>query len=144
MTRARTLIIVGLALLAATLYPPVRAALSAPSQIIQQQVAVCDPYTPTNCERPSGGSTETLSVSQVSVATSSTALVAARTGRMTLIITNITGTQLVYCTSAVTATTANGFSIPASPGASITLQYSGGLSCIAVTGAQTVSVTEIY
>lgn len=144
MTRARTLLLVGLALLAATLYPPVRAALSAPSQIIQQQVAVCDPYMPTNCERPAGGSTATLTVAQVSVTTGSTALVAARSGRRTLTISNITGTFPVYCTSAVTATAANGFAIAASVGATITLSYTGGLSCIAPGGAQTVSVTEIY
>lgn len=144
MTRARTLILVGLALLAATLYPPVRAALSAPSQVIAQQVAVCDPYNPTNCERPSGGSTANLTVTQVSVTTGSTALVAARAGRRTLTLSNITGTFPVYCTSAVTATAANGFAIAASVGATITLSYTGGLSCIAPGGAQTVSVTEIY
>lgn len=142
--RHHFLLAVGLALLAATVAPPVHRALSAPSQIIQQQVAVCDPYQPTNCERPAGGSTATLSVAQVSVTTGSTATVAARSGRRTLTLSNITGTFPVYCTSAVTATSANGFAIAASVGATTTLSYSGGLSCIAPGGAQTVSVTEIY
>lgn len=84
-----------------------------------------------------------LAVAQVSIATSSTLAVAARTARRAVTITNITGTQPVYCTSA-TATTANGQYIPAVAGANFTFPYTGVINCIASTGAQTVSVTETY
>jgi len=58
-------------------------------------------------------------------------------------ITNITGTQPIYCTSG-TATTANGQYIPGLAGANLTLPYAGVVNCIAVTSAQTISVAEVY
>jgi hypothetical protein len=84
-----------------------------------------------------------FATSQVSVATSSTVTVAARTGRRSVTITNITGTQPVYC-SGTTATTANGQYIPAVAGANFTVSTSAAINCIASTSAQTVSVAEAY
>lgn len=84
-----------------------------------------------------------FSTSQVSVATSSTATVAARTARRSVTITNVTGTQQVYC-SGTTATTANGQLIPAAVGANYTVSTAAAINCIAVSGAQTVSVAETF
>lgn len=91
----------------------------------------------------SPGGAPNLATSQVSVATSDTATVAARALRRSVTITNVTGTQQVYCSN-TTATTANGQLIPAVIGASWTVSTSAAIRCIAVTGAQTVSITEIY
>lgn len=84
-----------------------------------------------------------FATSQVSVTTSNTATVAARSGRRSVTITNITGTQPIYC-SGTTATTANGQYIPAVAGANFTVSTSAAINCIAVTSAQTVSVGEVY
>jgi len=88
------------------------------------------------------GSTN-LATAQVSITTASTQAVAARSGRRSVMITNITGTQPIYCTSG-TATTANGQYIPGLAGANLTLPYAGVVNCIAVTSAQTISVAEVY
>lgn len=91
----------------------------------------------------SSGGAPNLATSQVSVATSDTATVAARALRRSVTITNVTGTQQVYCSN-TTATTANGQLIPAVIGASWTVSTTAAIRCIAVTGAQTVSISEIY
>jgi len=84
-----------------------------------------------------------LATAQVSIATSSTLAVAARANRRAVTITNITGTQQIFC-SETTATLINGQLIPAVVGANFTFPYSGIINCIASTGAQTVSITETY
>lgn len=107
----------------------------------------CTPVStadPMPVDSSSGGATGTnFTTSQVSVATTSTATVAARTSRKSVTITNITGTQPVYC-SGDTATTANGQYIPAVAGASYTVSTTAAINCIASTSAQTVSVAEVY
>lgn len=87
--------------------------------------------------------TANFATSQVSVTTSSTSTVAARSGRRSVTITNITGTQPIYC-SGTTATTANGQYIPAVAGANYTVSTAAAINCIAVSSAQTVSVAEAY
>jgi len=89
-------------------------------------------------------SSSTLATKQVDVATTATQIVAARTGRNAITVTNKTGSQQVYVgpTSAVTATT--GQLLPAGVGASITLPYTGALFGIAVSATQTVTVAETY
>jgi len=84
-----------------------------------------------------------FATTQVSVTTSNTATVAARSGRRSVTITNITGTQPIYC-SGTTATTANGQYIPAVAGANYTVSTAAAINCIAVSSAQTVSVAEAY
>lgn len=84
-----------------------------------------------------------FTTSQVSVTTTSTLTVAARTSRKSVTITNITGTQPIYC-SGTTATTANGQYIPAVAGANYTVSTTAAVNCIASTSAQTVSVAETY
>lgn len=92
----------------------------------------------------SGGSGSTnFSTAQVSVATSNTATVAARAGRYSVTITNITGTQPIYCSGAI-ATVGNGQYIPAVAGANFTVSTSAAINCIASTSAQTVSIAEAY
>ena len=84
-----------------------------------------------------------LTTAQVSITTASTQAVAARAGRRAVTITNITGTQPIFCTSG-TATLVNGQLIPAVAGSNFTFPYTGVVNCIASTGAQTVSVTETH
>jgi hypothetical protein len=91
----------------------------------------------------SPGGAPNLLTAQVSVSTTDTATVAARIGRRSVTITNITGTQQVYCSN-TTATTANGQLIPAVVGANWTVSTAAAIRCISVTGAQTVSVAEVY
>lgn len=91
----------------------------------------------------SSGGAPNLLTAQVSVATSDTAVVAARALRRSVTITNVTGTQDVYCSN-TTATTANGQIIPGVKGASWNTSTTAAVRCIAVTGAQTVSVAEVY
>lgn len=89
-------------------------------------------------------SSSTLATKQVDVAITATQIVAARTGRNAITVTNKTGAQQVYVgpTSAVTAAT--GQLLPAGVGASITLPYTGALFGIAVSATQTVTVAETY
>lgn len=87
--------------------------------------------------------TANFATKQVSVTTSNTATVAARSGRSSVTITNITGTQPIYC-SGTTATTANGQYIPAVAGANYTVSTAAAINCIAVSSTQTVSVAEAY
>lgn len=91
----------------------------------------------------SSGGAPNLLTAQVSVATSDTAVVAARALRRSVTITNVTGTQDLYCSN-TTATTANGQIIPGVKGASWNISTTAAIRCIAVTGAQTVSIAEIY
>ncbi len=91
----------------------------------------------------SSGGAPNLLTAQVSVATSDTAVVAARALRRSVTIQQITGTQNVFCSN-TTATTANGVLIPGVIGASVTLNTTAAIRCIAVTGAQTVAVVETY
>jgi hypothetical protein len=90
---------------------------------------------------PVGGSNYVTT--QISVATTDTAVVAARTGRQSVRITNVTGTQQVWC-SGTTAATNTSELMPAAVGASLTISTASAVRCIASTGAQTVSVAEVY
>lgn len=91
----------------------------------------------------SSGGAPNLAIAQVSIATSDTLAVAARSLRRSITIQNITGTQQVYCNQ-TTATTANGVLLPAVAGSSITLNTTSAVRCIAVTGAQTVAIVETF
>lgn len=91
----------------------------------------------------SAGGAPNLSITQVSIATSDTLAIAARALRRAVTIQQITGTQNVFCNQ-TTATSANGVVLPAVVGASITLNTTSAVRCIAITGAQTVAVAETY
>lgn len=91
----------------------------------------------------SAGGAPNLSISQVSVATSDTAVVSARALRRAVTIQQITGTQNVFCNQ-TTATAGNGVVLPAVVGASFTFNTTSSIRCIAITGAQTVAVAETF
>lgn len=91
----------------------------------------------------SAGGAPNFSTSQVSVTTASTATCAARALRRACTVTNITGTQQIFC-SGTTATAVNGQLIPAVIGASFTANTTAAINCIAVTATQTVSVAETF
>lgn len=91
----------------------------------------------------SSGGAPNLTTAQVSVATSNTSVVAARALRRSVTITNITGTQQVFCSGTV-ATAGNGQLIPAIVGANWTVSTTAAINCIAITGAQTVSTAETF
>lgn len=106
------------------------------------QQAACSTDTNNNLLVSSGGAPN-LTTAQVTVTTSNTATAAARALRRSVTITNITGTQQVYC-SGTTATTGNGQLIPAVVGANWTVSTTAAVNCIAVSSSQTVSVAEVY
>jgi hypothetical protein len=91
----------------------------------------------------SAGGAPNLSISQVSIATSDTLAIAARALRRSVTIQQITGTQNVFCNQ-TTATAANGVVLPAVVGASVTLNTTSAVRCIAITGAQTVAIAETF
>lgn len=72
-------------------------------------------------------------------------VVAARSGRRSVTVTNITGTQPVFLKGAADITGATtGFYLAAVAGASITIPYSGALYGTSPTAAQTLAVMEVY
>lgn len=90
----------------------------------------------------SGGTSDQISPGQVSVTTSATQIVAARSGRSSVVITTA-GTDTVYIgTSAVTTTT--GIPLYNVQGASITLDTSAAVYGIATTTTTVVGYLEIY
>lgn len=74
-----------------------------------------------------------------------TQIVAARAGRQSVIITNITGTQPVYlvATAATTGLT-TGLFLAGAVGASVTIQTAAAVFATSPTAAQTLSFMETY
>jgi len=83
----------------------------------------------------------TIATSQVTVGTTSTQIVAARTGRMSVTITN-NGTNAFYV-GITGLTTANGYLVPGVLGASVTIPTQAAVFGIAAV-AQSVSVLETF
>ncbi len=79
---------------------------------------------------------------QVSVATSATLIVAANTKRKSVAITNITGTQQVFLGLSASVSATNGDLLGATVGSSNVYLQKGAIWGIAVSSAQTVSVSE--
>jgi hypothetical protein len=103
------------------------------------------PVTPSN--KPVGSAA--LATNQISCPiTTATQSVAARTGvagtgRISVTITNITGTEPIFIgNTGVTVST--GSYIPAVAGASLTLDTQAAIFCIASTAAQTISFVESF
>lgn len=107
----------------------------------QQAAVVCDGNN--NLLVSPGGSPGFLT-SQVSVGITTTATVAARAPRRSVVITNITGTQQIFCTGNAAAALTNGQLIPAAVGASITVATTSAMNCISAVAPQTVSVAETF
>lgn len=114
----------------------------------------------TSASASSAGSTAAApsyarSVGSASIATSqaatsispaaATLLVAARAGRQSVVISNITGTQPVFivATAATTGAT-TGFFIAGTAGASVTVSTSAAIYGTSPTAAQTVSILETF
>ena len=81
--------------------------------------------------------------SQVSVAATATLIVAARSGRLTITVTNMS-TTAVYLGGTSGVTTGTGLLLPGTVGATITLAYSGALYGIVATGTENVNAYELY
>lgn len=95
------------------------------------------------------------SVGSASIATSqattsispaaSTLLVAARAGRQSVVISNITGAQAVYITATASTTgVTTGFFLAAAVGASITISTAAAVYGTSPTAGQTVSILETF
>lgn len=88
--------------------------------------------------------TPNWAASQVSVATSATLVAPSRPTRLNVRITQITGTQQVFCGPTNGVTLANGQLVGALPRDSFDIDTRAEVWCIASTSAQTVSVAENY
>lgn len=84
----------------------------------------------------------TIATAQVSVATTSTQVVAARTNRGSVKITNLGTTDVFIGVTGVTTTT--GDLLPGTKGASITIPTNAAVFAVASGAAQNVSVMEVY
>jgi len=74
-----------------------------------------------------------------------TLIVAARAGRQSVVISNITGTQPVYIVSSASTTGATtGFFIAGTAGASVTIATAAAIYATSPTAAQTLSYLENY
>ena len=78
---------------------------------------------------------------QVSVGTTMTLIVAANPARKSVLITNITGTQVIYV-GPLGVTTSNGSYLHSAAGSNVTINTKAAVYGIAVTAAQTVSYLE--
>ncbi len=96
--------------------------------------------------RSVGGATIATAQAATSISpANATLLVAARAGRQSVVITNITGTQPVYLVSAANATGATtGFFMAGTAGASVTIATQAAIYGTSPTAAQTVAVLENY
>ena len=79
---------------------------------------------------------------QVSVATTTTLIAPANPRRRSILITMITGTQIVYYGFTPLLVAGSGGYLHSSAGSSVTTYAKGEIYAIAITGAQTVSITE--
>ena len=80
--------------------------------------------------------------SQVSVGTTATRIAGANPFRKSLKITNVTGTQLIYLGFSNAVSSSTGDYLHSAAGSNTTIDVSGEIWGIAITGAQTVSVME--
>lgn len=137
--RANTLLIVGLALLVATFAPPVYRALSAPSQIIQQQVAVCDPWHPAECLAPGGSSFENITINTNMV-------LASRPSNFVGIVVNtagVTSSVTVYDNTLCTGTKIGTFSTLVQGSVLVGARAGTGI-CVTTAGGTPADITVLW
>jgi hypothetical protein len=79
---------------------------------------------------------------QVSVGTTATKIADANPRRIGIMITNVTGTQVVYLGFTGYVSASNGDYLPANPGSNVAMAVQNEIWGIAATSAQTVSVLE--
>lgn len=122
---------------------------AAPNNVISQNVAVCDPYAPSQCSRPGAVTATTAASTGATITLGNTfqTLLAGSSKRQGCSIQNpTTATEVLYVNFGVlgSATTANSFSIPA--GGSINCSNANGsLNGLAVNvTAATTSHAFVY
>lgn len=96
--------------------------------------------------RSVGGATIATSQATSSVSpANATLIVAARSGRQSVLLTNITGTQPVFIVNAANTTgTTTGFFLAGTVGATVTVATTAALYATSPTSAQTIGVLENY
>lgn len=102
--------------------------------------------TAPNFSRSVGGATIATAQAVTSISpAAATLLVAARAGRTSVVITNITGTQPVYLVaSAVTTGATTGHFVGGAAGSTVTIETQAAIYGTSPTAGQTVSVLENY
>ncbi|RYG87238.1 MAG: hypothetical protein EON59_08035 [Alphaproteobacteria bacterium] len=105
-----------------------------------------DTATAPSFHRSVGGSTINTGQATSSVSpANATLIVAARAGRQSVVLSNITGTQPVFFIATAGATGATtGFFLAGTVGASITIATAAAIYATSPTAAQTVSFLENY
>lgn len=91
----------------------------------------------------STGGAPTLATAQVSVTTGNISVASARTGRRAIMITNITGTSVIYCGN-TGVSTVTGTPVAGTAMSSITLNTTAAIFCTVAATTQTVAVAETY
>lgn len=93
-----------------------------------------------------GGTTIAVGQAASSISpAAATQIVATRAGRVSVIISNITGTQPVYfVATAVTTGATTGFFLAGTAGATVTIPTTAAVFATSPTAAQTLSYMEIY
>lgn len=130
MKRANVLLLVVLALVLATLLPPVHRARATPSGIIQQSVAACDPWYPTECLAP-GGSSFT------NITTATDTVIKASSGSLAGISVNTGGASsvaTVYNNTTCTGAKIGTFSTAAAVFLPLNVRFTVGLCVTTATG----------
>lgn len=96
--------------------------------------------------RSVGGSTLAMGQAASSLSpANATLIVAARTGRQSVMLSNVTGTQPVYFVSTAVGTgVTTGFFLAGTAGATITIATAAAIYATSPTAAQTVSYLENY
>lgn len=101
----------------------------------------CNPISATN-RMPTTQASNTLSTGQVTVGTTATLIVPARAGRVNLQVSNYSTTD-TFCGPAG-VTTANGYLLTGTKGATVILTTAAAVYCIVATGTELVSWAETY
>jgi hypothetical protein len=90
-----------------------------------------------------GGNAANFAPGQATVTTTVASLVAARTSRLAVIVTQM-GTTPVYLGSGSGLTYTNGLLLPGIVGASVSIPYAGAVWAVTASGSQAVSFAELY
>lgn len=121
---------------------PIYVTQTTPSGAAQPAGTALDPIN--TSERGAANFATTQAASSISPA-NATLIVAARAGRRSVTLTNITGTQPVYFVNAANATgVTTGFFLAPTAGASVTIATAAAIYATSPTAAQTIGVVETY
>lgn len=110
-----------------------------PSKIIQQQVAVCDPWYPTQCSAPGGSSYTTIT-------TDADTVIKASPGTLAGLIVGTAGTTstaTIYDNTTCTGTVIGTFSTTAQVSLSMEVRAGTGL-CVTTAGGSPATITVLW